>query len=401
MSKKEFNNNLDQNERDVKTNQNFAYNIFGPNIRSWIVYITLIVLLSIGYIFIIESRVVELFLPPEIKFEFQLGEMFWGLIIPNLSIIIITPIIWERISDFVLSNRWMKGFESTLHSENKNHSERLNENDKKVGFMPFKRILGVKPKTDRRYYLETRSAGTNLNNIKKTFGSKILGAISGSIGLTFLIAFVLNLIVTSEIMVEPLESTDALFLSIMIMQIVPLFISFLIPVNWILNDISIRYITDTGFIEDLGENMSRGIFRRFIGIGGLILGINVCYDLAYDSTAPILINFWVTFVYFVFYFLLLNAGTLVLVSLLYLKFYHEKKVNLMRNKFMDYISLGETSVKSEIDELEIQRISRGKQKIKDGGKIRKILKYILVLALIGLIIFGQYYVLVIIGPFAF
>jgi hypothetical protein len=401
MSKKEFNNNLDQNERDVKTNQNFAYNIFGPNIRSWIVYIILIVLLSIGYIFIIESRVVELFLPPEIKFEFQLGEMFWGLIIPNLSIIIITPIIWERISDFVLSNRWMKGFESTLHSENKNHSERLNENDKKVGFMPFKRILGVKPKTDRRYYLETRSAGTNLNNIKKTFGSKILGAISGSIGLTFLIAFVLNLIVTSEIMVEPLESTDALFLSIMIMQIVPLFTSFLIPVNWILNDISIRYITDTGFIEDLGENMSRGIFRRFIGIGGLILGINVCYDLAYDSTAPILINFWVTFVYFVFYFLLLNAGTLVLVSLLYLKFYHEKKVNLMRNKFMDYISLGETSVKSEIDELEIQRISRGKQKIKDGGKIRKILKYILVLALIGLIIFGQYYVLVIIGPFAF
>jgi low affinity Fe/Cu permease len=393
--------NLNEKEKvKSKKGRNFAYKIYNPNFLTWIIYVLLMGVLSIGYVFIIDSRVVELFLPPEIKFEFQLDEMIWGLFIPNLAIIIITPVVWDKISNLVLSNRWMKGFESSVSIDKSDSTDKSNKIDKKVGFMPFKRILGVKPKTNRHYYLEAYSVGMDLNKIKPTFSKKILGAISGSIGLTFLIAFVLNLVLTSEIMSDPLKSTDALFLSIMIMQIVPLFTSFLIPVNWVLNDISIRYITDTGFIEDLGENMSTGIFRRFIGIGGLILGINVCYDLAYNADAPILVNIWVTIVYFIFYFLLLNAGTLVLVSLLYLKFYHEKHVNSMRIKLTEYISLGETSVRSEIKGLDEQKISQGEKDIEQKSILHKIIKLILLLASISLIIYGQYYVLFIIGPFA-
>jgi hypothetical protein len=145
--------------------------------------------------------------------------------------------------------------------------------------------------------------------------------------------------------------------------------------------------------------MNKGIFRRFIGVGGLIMGVNVCYNLAIGGT-NVLFRVLKTFVFFVFYFLLLNAGTVLLISLLYLKFYHKDRVNGTRAKFAERISLGRTDIKSDINQTYTSEIvKKGESKVK--SKTIMIIELVCVLVLITLAIYGEYFVLFVIGPFHF
>lgn len=375
-----------KNMKNKQNNNNSTkYSVIKPNIKTWIIYIILIILLSMGYLLIFFRNISQALLPPEIDIEFQLDEIFWGLLVPNICVILISPIIWNKISDIILSEKWVKSYsESSLNM--KNH------------LMPLRSLLSIKPKPVNEYYLELNTVNTDLTKIGSIFKKKILGAIAGSIGLTFIGASILRAILTSGS--GAFDSLDVLFLSIMLMQIIPLAMSLFIPVNWTLNDIALNYKSDEYFVQNVGDDMSNGIFRKFIGIGGFILGLNVCYNLAYSNQAPWFINLWVSLIYFIFFYILVNAGTIIAIALSYLIYFHETKVNDLRNKFLNIIALGETHVKGDISESTETDIKDLHSK-EEKSLILKIFHSVIVLFILGLAIFGEFYVLFIVGPFTF
>ncbi|MBD3191129.1 MAG: hypothetical protein GF308_10815 [Candidatus Heimdallarchaeota archaeon] len=367
------------------------YSITKPSNISWIIYSMVIVILSIGYIFIIIDPVDSFFLPTEpedLTFSYDTDEILLGLVLPNVIMILITPYIWEKIGKFIVDC-----FIKVIENNNVEEEEGKKEPSKfKLAIVNFLlKFFGIKVGPNVDYFVEKEIGKDNLNDVWPTFKEKILSAISTNIGITFIIAFILNFLVfgigfSNVIM----QSKDVFFLLVMIMQIVPFFVALIIPLNWTFENIGLRYIDSKNIFRDVGEEMSRGILQKFIGIGGLIMGISICYDLAKK-------NIQATIVYFVFFFMLLNAGTVVLISLLYLSNFHESQINTARKKLTKIFPLAITQ-KEPILSVTAEDIVI-EEEFKDRKKVKAIAKLIVVLILAAVAIFGEIYILFIVGPF--
>lgn len=360
----------------------FSYDVQKMTSATWTRYILIALIMSIGYLFILVDIVDEFVLPPERAFSFLLEEQLLGLLIPNILIILITPIIWQRVTSLIMNNQVVRSFEAAKKQS--------------ITARPMSllgKIFGMKTfGGEHNYYLEGKVEKTDLNDIKEMFQDRILSAISSNIGFTFYIAFLINFLLPSD-----LTGKDALFLSIMIMQLVPLMVSWIVPVNWALKDSLIRHVGHNNTVHDMGEEMNNGILDKFIGIGGLIVGINVAYDLAYDSSLLEITNILVAAVYFIFYFLLLSSGTIVIISLLYLNGYHKELVNSVRVKLSRVLPIAVTSIDAiTIDEETRKSVEPPKKSIVSG-----IVKSIFILVALAGLAFCMYYVLIVIGPFGY
>jgi hypothetical protein len=336
---------------DANTTKNSTiYSIQKPQASALLGYIFAAMIMSLGYSLIIIDIADTLLLPDEATFSFLLEEQIWGLIVPNLLIIIIAPIVWAKVSGAVLAFR--------------SYSD---------------------------HYIEAETNITNLNDIWSVFKNKILSGISANIGFTFIIAYLIYFFLP-----EDLTGNDALFLSIMVMQLVPLIISVLVPVNWVLNDSLIRYEDEKGLVHDVGEDMNKGLLRKFIGIGGLILGLDVCYQLAFNSEFTFILNWYVTGIYFVFFFILLSSGTIVLISLIYLSQFHESGVNSLRSSLAKELPVARTIVDYNLP----SAIKEGVVSIEEkrAGTRNAAFTVLIIVALIILAL-CEYYILFEIGPF--
>ncbi|MBD3404602.1 MAG: hypothetical protein GF411_00525 [Candidatus Lokiarchaeota archaeon] len=360
----------------------FRYSVKHITQSSWIIYLLITVVMSIGYLFIIIDSFDQLILPEESAFSFLIEEQLLGLIIPNLIIILITPLVWQKTASIIMQNQVVRSFESAKK--------------KSIATRPMSllgRVFGMKTfGSEHNYYLEGKVEERDLNDITNLFRNRMLSAISSNIGFTFYIAFLINYFLPSD-----LTGKDALFLSIMVMQLVPLLISWIVPVNWALKDTLIRTVGENNTIYDMGEEMNNGILDKFIGIGGLIVGVNVAFDLAYDATLLETTNILVAAVYFVFYFLLLSSGTIVIISAIYLNGYHESLVNSVRVKLSEVIRVASTNI-NNVEITDAVRTAVTPPSTGAGKTVGKTL--IVLLALIGLAL-CMYYVLVVIGPFGY
>jgi hypothetical protein len=375
-------NTSEEIEHESAENQleDLHYEVISASSEGWLKYACIALLLSIGYLFIVVDFIDELLIPPERAFSFMLEEQVLGLIIPNLIIIAITPLVWSRIAKGIVSNQVVKSFEL-------NQKEGVTSRPLSI----LGTLFGIETyRGNEGYFIEAEPSDTDLDDVGWVMRNRILSAISSNIGFTFYIAFFLNTLLTDDLL-----GKDALFLSIMVMQLVPLLISWIVPVNWIIKDAMIRHMDSSRFVRDTGEAMSNGILDRFIGIGGLIVGISLAYDLAYSSEATEITNILVAGVYFVFFFLLLSSGTIVVISVVYLGRYHPRLVNSVRQRLADVIPVARTR---------IERIDSHTDRLAVAGKTAEIesssvLKAIAVLILIGIIVLCEYYVLSVIGPF--
>jgi hypothetical protein len=328
-----------------------TFTVKEPDSGRLIVYLIIALMMSLGYILILIDYADTLILPEWATFSFQVDEQIFGLIVPNILVILIAPVVWNKVSGFLL------------------------------GFRRFS-----------DHYLEAETNPTNLNNVWKIFKTKILSGISANIGLTFIAAFGLNYVLPPD-----LSGNDALFLSMMIMQLIPLVISGLVPFNWVLNDALIRYTDENGLIHDVGEDMNKGLLRKLIGIGGLILGLDVCYQLAFESEAGFLTNWYVTGIYFVFHFILLSSGTIVIISLIYLTRFHEASVNALRSKLSQELPVARTIVDRNLPTRFQEAVSSFT--VETSAK-RKTVSTVLIIISIIVLILCEYYVLFVVGPFA-
>jgi len=345
--------------QEEKANQKHAsidrdsvtYTVHGPDSARLILYLIIALMMSLGYILILVDHADTMMLPEWATFSFQVDEQIFGLIVPNILVILIAPVLWNKVSGFLLSFRSFSD-----------------------------------------HYLEVETTPTNLNDVWKIFKTKILSGISANIGLTFIAAFGLNYVLPPD-----LSGNDALFLSMMIMQLIPLFISGLVPFNWVLNDALIRYTAENGLIHDVGEDMNKGLLRKLIGIGGLILGLDVCYQLAFEGEAGFLTNWYVTGIYFVFHFILLSSGTIVIISLIYLTRFHEENVNALRSKLSEELPVARTVVDRNLPTRLQELVSSFTV---ESSTKRNIVSTVLIIVSIIVLILCEYYILFVIGPFA-
>ncbi|MBS3794703.1 MAG: hypothetical protein KGY80_07390 [Candidatus Thorarchaeota archaeon] len=344
--------------QEEKANQRHAsidrdsvtYTVHSPDSARLILYLIIALMMSLGYILVLVDYADTLILPEWATFSFQVDEQIFGLIVPNILVILIAPVVWNKVSGFFLS---------------------------------FRRFSD--------HYLEAETNPTNLNDVWKIFKTKILSGISANIGLTFIAAFGLNYVLPPD-----LSGNDALFLSMMIMQLIPLIISGLVPFNWVLNDALIRYTAENGLIHDVGEDMNKGLLRKLIGIGGLILGLDVCYQLAFEAEAGFLTNWYVTGIYFVFHFILLSSGTIVIISLIYLTRFHEESVNALRSKLSKELPVARTVVNRNLPSRLQEVVSSFTV---ESSTKRNIVSTVLIIVSIIVLILCEYYILFVIGPF--
>lgn len=383
----------DSLEKSQKFSQKgIQYSIINPNTVSWIIYSSLVVILSIGYIFIIIDPVDSFFLPTDpvdLTFSYDTDEILLGLVLPNFIMILITPYIWDKIGKFIV-NCFIRVIENNNADEMKGKQQPSRFKLAIINFLL--KAFGIKVGPNYEYFVEKEIDKENLNDIWPTFKNKILSAISTNIGITFILAFILNFLIFDIGFPNiVMQSKDVFFLLVMIMQIVPFFVAFIIPLNWSFENIGLRYIDSKNIFRDVGEEMSRGILQKFIGIGGLIMGISICYDLAKK-------NIQATVVYFIFFFVLLNAGTIVLISLFYLLNFHENQINTARKKLIKIFPLA-TTKKEPILSVTAEDIIT-EDELKDKKMFKTIVKLILVLVLAAVAIFGEIYILFIVGPFS-
>jgi len=339
-----------KSEDENTTQKSTVYGVQRPTAGTLLVYIFIAVIMSLGYSLIVIDFADNLLLPDEATFSFLLEEQIWGIIVPNLLIIVVAPIVWGKVSGALLAVRNYSG-----------------------------------------HYLEAETNVTNLNNIWNVFKNKILSGISANIGFTFIIAYLIYFFFPAD-----LTGNDALFLSIMVMQLVPLVISVLVPVNWLLNDSLIRYEDEEGLVHDVGEDMNKGLLRKFIGIGGLILGLDVCYQLAFNSEFSFTLNWYVTGIYFVFFFILLSSGTIVLISLIYLSQFHESGVNSLRARLAKELPVAKTVVDYNLPSaIKEEIVSIGDERT----RTRNVAFFALIIVALVILALCEYYILFEIGPF--
>jgi hypothetical protein len=370
---------IEENTNEPDTTE-IQYRVSGKNASSWSKYVLIALILSIGYLFILIDSFDELFIPADRAFSFRLDEQVLGLIVPNIIMILIAPVVWQKVADSIIHNQVVRSFE---RAENRS-----------ITAQPLSllgKVFGMRTYSGKQnYYIEKNVEATKLDDFRKTLGERILSAISSNIGFTFYIAFIINFFLPSD-----LSGKDALFLSIMVMQLVPLFISWIVPVNWVLKDVLIRHIGTNRIIHDMGEAMSNGILDRFIGIGGFIVGLSVAYDLAYSATGAEITNIVVAGIYFLFYFLLLSSGSIVMISILYLSNHHEDIVTSPRKQLSESVPIAELRI-NELDPSTVQL-----PVLPERSRARGILKALGILVLLAVIVFCEYYVLFVIGPFGF
>lgn len=376
---------MDSNPQKM-TDNSALYSIKKPSLKAWLIYILVAIILSTGYTFILFDSA-DFFLPVEKQFDFMLEEKVWGVIIPNISIILVTPFIWNIVTKNLIKKQIREKIELIVKKEN--------QSNKKFSFSLFESIFGINLKPENQYYLEKNTIHLNLDNPMVVIRKKMISAVSSTLGVTFILASLSNFLAQGI-----LESQSILFLSIMVMQIVPLLISWIVPVNWALNDTALNYINSEGYIYNTGDKMSKGILKKFIGIGGFIMGVNVCYNLAFSKAFSLYTNVLTSLTYFLFFYTLLISGSIILISLLYFLQYHESLVNNIRRKFSEFLPIGQMHVKFETSNELKEKIAKFTP-LAEKSPQKRMLKIIFVIILLFLAFLGEFIVLIILGPFRF
>lgn len=125
----------------------------------------------------------------------------------------------------------------------------------------------------------------------------------------------------------------------------PIFIFWLIPVMWIVNDLNIKSVDNKQTVMNLVDNIRTSQLDRFLGIGGLFAGIGFiallletfpgvsAYAGNWPNAGALLLDALLTLFMVVFLF----AGVAYLVGILYLTLSHQKIVNRFRKELSELL----------------------------------------------------------------
>lgn len=216
----------------------------------------------------------------------------------------------------------------------------------KIGFLKrlYLLLLGLRYSRENRYYFEQTIPNRNVKEISKIVSNLMVQVTSACLGVGFLIAIIVRPLINSR--------ETALLISVLIIIGAPIFISWLIPLIWTLKDINLKYVNSDQEVRTISDDMRKGILSRFLGFSGFIAGMGFLIDILpemmgnLNNDAPVVSNLvvYIVSVLVLFFIIILIFGTNLLVSVIYITKFHEKRVNDVRAKLCGFIPYGSTRV---------------------------------------------------------
>jgi len=257
--------------------------------------------------------------------------LIWIVISFTLAIII-APLLWKFAGKSLLASIFVKNFEIWKESEQESSPLRT----------LFNAFIGVKISPAYFYFLEGRCEDLNLNSFKTILTQRILNVTSASIGIAYIVATILRFIIPKNA-----DATMIMGISLVLTLLGPLFLFWLIPMLWSIQDANIKYQDAGKDLNDLSQKISKSFLRKLIGITGITFAFSFFLDsrLLAESAQNIIQRYaiaglWVVFVVF------LNIGVSLFAGIVYLNFYHQKVVNEFRAQLGQTLEIGVTSVRT-------------------------------------------------------
>lgn len=284
--------------------------------------------------------------------------LFTGLLALGLIVIPIIAVIaqstWDRMGSWIMEKVVISNFKE-WDNEKKNL-----EGEKNTSFIVslIKSLLGLNLLPQNQYYIDANVKDLDVSKIKKVLRSRIVDLLSSCLGIVVLLGTIFRYAFAYNHLTDQNALTAISRLLFFILIISPIFVGWLTPVIWQIQDAEIREIDDNGVIEDMANKVRRGLISRFLGFAGFLGGLSLMVDLVNRSKEigdPSFKNLTTIGVYLVallMFILVLTsvAGTAYYIAMVYLSKHHEEKVNYLRKRLFKYMPLAIISVRTTDNE---------------------------------------------------
>ncbi|MFW9917405.1 MAG: zinc ribbon domain-containing protein [Candidatus Thorarchaeota archaeon] len=331
-------------ERAVHVGTETLYRTKKPSSLKWIVILAVALILQTS--FYAEGIALAFLTGNELDEELMIGS---AIRLTGMSIIaiILSIFLWKKVSALVMNrivltnlNLWKQ---EHLRKQGAEMEPAKTKGVFRVGIISklLLRALNFRLDPNNVYYLEALGKESDSSSIARTFREKIIELTFTCLGIGFLLATALKpLFLTYGALEEP----DFLFLVIVLILFSPVFVSWLMPVLWLLEDCQIRSIDSDKNIGDLSEDVRGGQLSQFLGLAGLVAGINFFIDIVpeiHDDIETYADQLWYSISYTMSMTMMLIASAFI-VGMVYLGLFHENQVNEFRRLMVKNLSLGLT-----------------------------------------------------------
>ncbi len=203
-------------------------------------------------------------------------------------------------------------------------------------------LLGLNFDKQNSYFLEARVRDISIDKFWDIFNIRLTDVIFSSIGISMLIYSLIEPVLISF----DLNLFNYIFY---IVVISPVFIFWIVPIVWNLEDSQIRIISENGIQGDEIPSMIRdGKLSNILGYGGIIIALGKLMELnSVGSNVVVKLQFGI---YYLILLLFSVTGTAYIITILYLKTYHAGIVNRFRHALNEVFPLGTTVVRKNASE---------------------------------------------------
>ncbi len=259
----------------------------------------------------------------------------------------ITPRIWNKIVQKFIKTNIVYILQSNQTSSTEDKIKDPKHPTLKDRLKEFlNNLLGLNMDSDQQYYMEVQAKKLDLNKFKTVVLQRIMDLISSCLAISFLFLTVF-LAFLKEINKSNLDIVIMVLLVLIFVS--PMITSFITPIIWTLQDGDLRSISKEYEVRTSAQKIRNGIFRKFLGSSGIILGYSVILD--YLDVLPNLggnsvIQRYLQATLYLIIAILMIALPNLLLFLIYSSKYHEDNVNLTRNALKTILPMGQTVVKS-------------------------------------------------------
>ncbi len=323
-------------ERDTK---NFFFKVIKPSKKVW--FISVLIFLSCYVAWFLSIWFLSGTDNPSQKLLIAILVVIASIVSPLLGLF-----LWKQVGGWV-SKKLVFETLKTKHEKKGEIRETLGKLKKdreyhKFGFFRFSIALlfGFDLTPDSKYYLEEKTHSIDIGSFKSFVGTRLYDIISASLGIGFLIATIIKSAIS--------DPSIGFITGSLVLLFSPILICWLTPVVWTIRDSQIKYIKTNNRGQELSEKVRRSLVSMFFGISAWLAGFSFFITLAEEMTsfddkfaAKVAIFFMA--IAGILIVTILAFGTLYLFGMLYLNFFHEKRVNDLRGELSEILPYAQTN----------------------------------------------------------
>ncbi|MBY9000607.1 MAG: hypothetical protein KGD64_06820 [Candidatus Heimdallarchaeota archaeon] len=319
---------------------NFFFKIIKPSKKIWLITVLIFLSWYVAWYFSI-----RFFSTASSSSQYRLIIIL--IVVISISSPLLGLFLWKWVGGWVTK----KAVYETLKTKHEKKDEireslgRLKQEREYHKFSFFRVIIAlligfdISPET--KYYLEEKTYSIDIGSFRSFIRTRLYDMISASLGIGFLIASIVKYAIS--------DTFTGFVTGALVLLAAPILICWLTPVVWTIKDAQIKYIKPNNLDYELSDKVRRSVISRFFGLSAWFAGISFFIDLISElqvfnnsSFASTVAMFFLA-ILGVIIVTILAFGTLYLFGMLYLNFFHEKRVNDLRGKLSEIIPYAQTN----------------------------------------------------------